>query len=65
LVLYAFLGVFAWGLVSGAIESQAYGETLIQLPWPIWPVYAAAAFLCALACFSAACAALVRFGARP
>jgi TRAP-type C4-dicarboxylate transport system permease small subunit len=62
LVLCAFLALFAWGLVSGAIEAQAYNETLVQLPWPIWPIYAVASVLCTLACISAACAALVKFG---
>lgn len=63
LVLCAFLGLFAWGLASGALEARQYGETLVQLPWPIWPVYAAASGLCALACISALCSALVKFGA--
>lgn len=63
LVLCAFLALFAWGLASGAIESRQYSETLVQLPWPIWPVYAAASILCTLACISAACSALVKFGA--
>lgn len=63
LILCAFLGLFAWGLASGALEARAYNETLVQLPWPIWPVYAVASFLCALACISAACSAFVKFGA--
>jgi TRAP-type C4-dicarboxylate transport system permease small subunit len=63
LLLCAFLALFAWGLVSGAIEARHYGETLVQLPWPIWPVYALSAFLCALACISAGVSALVKFGA--
>lgn len=63
LLLCAFLGMFTWGLASGAAEAWAYGETLIQLPWPIWPIYVVAAVLCALACISAACTALVKFGA--
>lgn len=63
LVLCAFLGMFAWGLASGAAEARQYGETLIQLPWPIWPIYAVASVLCGLACISAAATALVKFGA--
>jgi TRAP-type C4-dicarboxylate transport system permease small subunit len=63
LVLCAFLGLFAWGLASGALEARQYNETLVQLPWPIWPIYALASALCALACISAACSALVKFGA--
>jgi len=65
LLLCAFLGLFAWGLASGAVEARQYNETLVQLPWPIWPVYALSALLCALACISAACTVLVKFGARP
>jgi TRAP-type C4-dicarboxylate transport system permease small subunit len=65
LVLCAFLGLFAWGLASGAIESRQYSETLVQLPWPIWPIYAVSSALCTLACIIAACSALIKFGARP
>ncbi|MGH8429369.1 MAG: TRAP transporter small permease [Solimonas sp.] len=63
LLLCAFLGLFTWGLASGAVEARQYGETLIQLPWPIWPIYAVASVLCGLACISAAATALVKFGA--
>lgn len=63
LLLAAFLALFTWGLASGAVEARHYGETLIQLPWPIWPVYALAAVLCALACISTVFSALAKFGA--
>ena len=64
LLLAAFLGFFAWGLVSGAQESFAYNETLVQLPWPIWPVYAACAVLCTVAFVSAIAVAVLKLGAR-
>ena len=64
LLLAAFLGLFTWGLFSGARESFAYNETLVQLPWPIWPVYAVCALLCGVAFISAVAVALLKFGAR-
>lgn len=53
LVLAGFLGFFAWGLFTGGQDAMAANETLIQLPWPIWPVYMICAGLCALTCLVA------------
>jgi TRAP-type C4-dicarboxylate transport system permease small subunit len=60
-LLCAFLALFTWGLAAGAVEARQYNETLIQLPWLVWPVYAVAAILCALACLITACTALIKF----
>lgn len=62
LVLAGFLGFFAWGLVTGGLNARAYGETLIQLPWPIWPVYVACSILAALACLIALLVAWLKIG---
>lgn len=50
LVLAAFLAFFTWGLFSGGLDARDNGATLIQLPWPIWPVYLVCAALAACAC---------------
>lgn len=67
LVLAAFLGFFAWGLVSGAQESFQYNETMVQVSWPIWPiwpVYAICAVLAVVAFLGALAVALLKFGGR-
>jgi TRAP-type C4-dicarboxylate transport system permease small subunit len=64
LVLAAFLGFFAWGLVSGGLEARDASETLVQLTWPIWPVYMVCAVLCGFACLMALATAFLRLG-RP
>ena len=64
LVLAAFLGFFAWGLFSGGLSARANGETLIQLPWPIWPVYLVCSILAALACLIALSVAFIKLGGR-
>ncbi|WP_144224762.1 TRAP transporter small permease [Mesorhizobium amorphae] len=65
LVLAAFLGFFAWGLVSGAQESFQYNETMVQISWPIWPVYAICAVLAVVAFLGALAVAVLKFGGRP
>ena len=65
LVLAAFLGFFSWGLFAGGLNARAYGETLIQLAWPIWPVYIACSLLAALACLVTLAVALRKIGGRP
>lgn len=64
LVLATFLGFFAWGLVSGAQESFQYNETMVQISWPIWPVYAICAGLAAVAFLGALAVAVLKFGGR-
>lgn len=64
LVLAAFLGFFTWGLTSGARESFQYNETLVQISWPLWPVYAICAVLCSVAFFCAIIIGLTKLGAR-
>ena len=64
LVLAAFLAFFAWGLVSGAQESFQYNETMVQISWPIWPVYAICAGLAAVAFLGALAVAVLKFGGR-
>lgn len=62
LVLAGFLGFFSWGLLTGGLNARAYGETLIQLAWPIWPVYVACSLLAALACLVTLAVALLKLG---
>jgi len=64
LVLAGFLGFFAWGLFSGGLSARTNGETLIQLPWPIWPVYIVCSVLAAIACLVALSVAAYKIGAR-
>jgi TRAP-type C4-dicarboxylate transport system permease small subunit len=64
LVLAAFLGFFAWGLWAGGLEAKQNGLTLIQLPWPVWPVYLLCSILAALACIIAVATALLKFGVK-
>lgn len=61
-VLAGFLGFFSWGLFTGGMNARAYGETLIQLPWPIWPVYVACSILAGLACVIALSVAFLKIG---
>lgn len=62
LVLAGFLGFFSWGLLTGGLNARAYGETLIQLAWPIWPVYFACSLLAALACLVTLAVAFLKLG---
>lgn len=62
LLLCGFLAFFTWGLVTGAESARTNGETLMQLPWPIWPVYAVCAILCGLACLIALAVAALKIG---
>lgn len=62
LVLAGFLGFFSWGLLTGGLNARAYGETLIQLAWPIWPVYVACSLLAALACLVTLAVAVLKLG---
>jgi TRAP-type C4-dicarboxylate transport system permease small subunit len=64
LVLAAFLGFFAWGLLAGGLDARANGLTLIQLPWPVWPVYLLCSVLAALACVIAVATAVLKFTRR-
>lgn len=64
LILAAFLGFFSWGLLAGGLNARAYGETLIQLAWPIWPVYLACSLLAALACLVTLAVALLKIRGR-
>lgn len=61
LVLAAFLGFFAWGLFAGGLDARANGLTLIQIPWPVWPVYVLCSVLAALACIIAVATAILKF----
>ena len=63
-VLAGFLGFFAWGLFSGGLSARTNGETLIQLPWPIWPVYIVCSVLAAIACLVALSVAACKVGGR-
>jgi TRAP-type C4-dicarboxylate transport system permease small subunit len=65
LVLAAFLCFFAWGLSAGGLDARANGLTLIQLPWPVWPVYLLCSLLAALACVIAVATAVLKFTRRP
>lgn len=62
LVLAGFLGFFTWGLFSGGMSARMNGETLIQLPWSIWPVYVVCSVLAGLACVVALCVAAIKIG---
>lgn len=62
LLLAGFLGFFAWGLFTGGMSARTYGETLIQLPWPIWPVYVVCSILAAFACLIAFAVAFLKIG---
>lgn len=64
LVLAAFLAFFAWGLFAGGLDARANGLTLIQLPWPVWPVYLLCSVLAALACVVAVATAVLKFTNR-
>lgn len=64
LVLAGFLGFFAWGLYAGGMDARANGLTLIQLPWPVWPVYLLCSLLAALACLIAVATAIAKFTLR-
>lgn len=64
LVLAAFLGFFAWGLFAGGMDARTNGLTLIQLPWPVWPVYLLCSLLAALACVIAVATAILKFTHR-
>jgi TRAP-type C4-dicarboxylate transport system permease small subunit len=64
LILAAFLGFFSWGLLAGGLNARAYGETLIQLAWPIWPIYLACSLLAALACLVTLAVALLKIRGR-
>lgn len=64
LVLAAFLGFFAWGLFAGGMDSRTNGLTLIQLPWPVWPVYLLCSVLAALACIIAVATAIAKLTMR-
>lgn len=63
LLLAACLAFFAWGLFTGGLEARQYGTTLIQLPWPIWPVYLVCAVLAGLASVIGLSVALLKIGA--
>lgn len=63
LLLAAFLAFFAWGLFTGGLEARQYGTTLIQLPWPIWPVYLVCAVLAGFASIIGLSVALLKIGA--
>lgn len=63
LVLAACLAFFAWGLLTGGLEARQYGTTLIQLPWPIWPVYLTCAVLAAFASVIGLSVAILKIGA--
>lgn len=63
LLLAACLAFFAWGLFTGGLEARQYGTTLIQLPWPIWPVYLICAVLAAFASVIGLCVAILKIGA--
>lgn len=60
LVLASFLGFFAWGLFAGGMDARTNGLTLIQLPWPVWPVYLLCSVLAALACLIAVATAILK-----
>ncbi|WP_432344432.1 TRAP transporter small permease [Shinella yambaruensis] len=62
LLLAGFLGFFSWGLLAGGLSARAYGETLIQIAWPIWPVYVTCALLAALACLITLAVAFRKLG---
>ncbi|MGB3500261.1 MAG: TRAP transporter small permease [Mesorhizobium sp.] len=62
LLLAGFLGFFAWGLWTGGMSARGYGETLIQLPWPIWPVYILCSILAGLACIVALAVTVLKIG---
>ncbi len=62
LLLAGCLAFFAWGLFTGGLEARQYGTTLIQLPWPIWPVYLTCAALAALACLIGLSVAVLKIG---
>lgn len=62
LVLAGFLGFFAWGLFAGGLDERASGSTMVQLPWPIWPVYIVCAALAACACLITLAVAVGRLG---
>ncbi len=64
LVLAGFLGFFAWGLLAGGMDAKQNGLTLIQLPWPVWPVYLLCSLLAALACVLAVATAMLKFTRR-
>jgi len=64
LVLAAFLGFFAWGLLAGGLDARTNGLTLIQLPWPVWPVYLLCSLLAALACVIAVATAVLKLAVR-
>lgn len=64
LLLAGFLAFFAWGLWSGGQEARLDGMTLIQLPWPIWPVYLLCAGLAGLAAAVALAVGLLKIGGR-
>lgn len=64
LVLAAFLAFFAWGLFAGGLDARANGLTLIQLPWPVWPVYLLCSVLAALACVVAVATAIAKLTMR-
>ncbi|HEV7322263.1 MAG TPA: TRAP transporter small permease [Ensifer sp.] len=63
LLLAGCLAFFAWGLFTGGLEARQYGTTLIQLPWPIWPVYLTCAVLAALAAIIGLSVAILKIGA--
>lgn len=64
LVLAGFLGFFAWGLFTGGLAARTNGLTLIQIPWPVWPVYLLCSLLAALACVIAVATAVLKFGKK-
>ncbi|MEQ1953503.1 TRAP transporter small permease [Mesorhizobium sp. CN2-181] len=64
LLLGCFLAFFAWGLFSGGLEARSFGMTLVQLPWPVWPVYMACALLAGLASVIAFVLAAVKIAGR-
>jgi hypothetical protein len=51
-------------LLAGGLDARANGLTLIQLPWPVWPVYLLCSVLAALACVIAVATAVLKFTRR-
>lgn len=62
LILAGFLGFFSWGLLAGGLNARAYGETLVQIAWPIWPVYVTCSLLAAFACLITLAVAFLKLG---
>ncbi|MGD9727402.1 MAG: TRAP transporter small permease [Nitrospiraceae bacterium] len=64
ILLSLVFALFALGLWAEMLDMRRFGGTLMEVPWPLWPIYGVCAVLCGFYTVTAIASTIIKLGVK-